>query len=1020
MATIHEALSAQFQAWERQGRGLALLPYPVRPEPCFRPFAGYSLPPGFAVDDGRRPTVMSSLFRKLSEAWNQDENSPVLEAAEEDEVPEPFHREELMTLRLAFPASLKTRPEDFSSVLAQLADTHEPVAFEVVGGMDGITLQIAAEPDDARMMSRRMLAHFPDLIVTEGNDALANQWCSTDEAETFVVEFGLSRGFVLPLATDAPDIFLSLLSSLTDLATGECGVFQILFQPVNHPWAEHALRAVTDPAGEPMFVNAPELSERVQEKIQAPLFAVVVRLAAQAEHFDRTVAIVRDMAVSLRGVARLDGNELVPLSNEEYSYDAHAEDVVKRQCRRHGLLLNTDELAAFVHLPSVESRRAGRLPDPVKSKRAPRTAEAGLHLGMNLHAGESTPVHLSREARLRHTHIIGASGSGKSTLLLHLIQQDIENGEGVAVLDPHGDLIESILGLIPEHRLEDVILLNPADETHAVGFNILCAHSELEKTLLASDLVSVFERLSTSWGDQMNSVLRNAIMAFLESREGGTLTELRRFLVEPEFRKQFLQTVEDSEVLYYWQKGFAQLTGNKSIGPIVTRLDGFLAPKPIRHLVSQRENRLDFADMMDHGKIFLARLAQGEMGRENTFLLGSLLVGKFHETAMSRQGQAVSARRPFWLYVDEFQNFITPSMAEILSGTRKYGLGLILAHQELRQLERDREVASAVLTHAHARVCFRLGDEDARKLADGFAGFDARDLQSLPPGQAIARLESPQADFNLSVPMRPKPDPDLAAALRERVVTRSREKYARLRTEVEAELRERLKVRTDPAPRPVQVPPKSEPPPEAPPAPELPKEPTPPTPVAPVAEAPKQPSAPRDLGRGGDEHKSIQKRLKEEGEKLGFRSSIEKTLSDGRSGVDLLLERDGTALAVEITITTTIGHELENIIKCLQAGFKQVAVVASQEKRLKDIEAAVVGTLAKEDAARVGYFTPDALLNHLRSLPITSRKPLPPTESVVHGIRVRRHLPKLSPEEQKLREGTAVKMLSETMGKRAG
>src|SRR5207249_9283822 len=165
------------------------------------------------------------------------------------------------------------------------------------------------------------------------------------------------------------------------------------------------------------------------------------------------------------------------------------------------------------------------------------------------------------------------SGTGKTTLLYNLIRRDIENGQGLALLDPHGDLVDRILGVIPKERIADVVLVDPADEEYSIAFNILSAHSDLEKHLLASDLVSVFKRLSSSWGDQMGSVLQNAILAFLESTRGGTLLELRRFLIEPAFRADFLKTVQDSEVLYYWQKAFPQLTGNKSIGPILTRME---------------------------------------------------------------------------------------------------------------------------------------------------------------------------------------------------------------------------------------------------------------------------------------------------------------------------------------------------------------------------------------------------------------------------------------------------------------
>ena len=309
-----------------------------------------------------------------------------------------------------------------------------------------------------------------------------------------------------------------------------------------------------------------------------------------------------------------------------------------------------------------------------------------------------------------------------------------------------------------------MVLVDPSDAEYSVGFNILSAHSELEKNLLASDLVAVFQRLSTSWGDQMNSVLQNAILAFLESDRRGTIADLRRFLIEPAFRNEFLKSVKDSEVVYYWQKSFPHLSGNKSIGSILTRLDTLLAKKPIRHMVSQPENRLDFAHIMDSGKIFLAKLPEGLLGRENSYLLGTLLVSKFQQIAMSRQAQQIAARRDFWIYTDEFANFITPSMAEILSGARKYRIGLTLAHHELHQLQRNPEVASAVMSHPFTRIVFRVGDDDAKKLAEGFSFFEAKDLRNLETGQAVCRVERSDFDFNLIVPLPVEPDKDATAA----------------------------------------------------------------------------------------------------------------------------------------------------------------------------------------------------------------------------------------------------------------
>jgi hypothetical protein len=422
------------------------------------------------------------------------------------------------------------------------------------------------------------------------------------------------------------------------------------------------------------------------EKISSPLFAAVIRVAAQSPKSARAWRIAEGLGKSLRQFADAASNELIPLTNDEYDDERHADDVVTRRSCRAGLLVNRDELLSLVHLPSASARSAKLKREERKTKAAPALAFGhALKLGLNQHAGKSVPVTMSAEQRSRHMHLVGASGSGKSTLLLNMIVQDIENGEGLCVLDPHGDLIDEVVGRIPEARVPDVVLLDPFDDAYPVGFNILSAHSDLERNLLASDLVSVFRRLSTSFGDQMVTVLGNAILAFLESSEGGTLPDLRRFLVEPGFRERFLGTVQDSEIVYYWRKEFPLLTG-KPQGPILTRLDTFLRPKVIRHMVSQKENRLDFAAIMNGRKILLAKLSRGLIGEENSYLLGTLIVSKLNQIATSRQNMAASARTPFYLYVDEFHNFVTPSLAAILAGARKYNLGLILAHQELHQL----------------------------------------------------------------------------------------------------------------------------------------------------------------------------------------------------------------------------------------------------------------------------------------------------------------------------------------------
>ena len=775
MATAHEHFSEQFEKWEMRGRGWQVFPEPVYPEPPFVPFKLRSMVEPPAIDDGRRPTFLSSLARKWAQPTTPPPPPPPVEQEEEPE-PTPLIRDTLVEFQASLPDKLDVPIDVFGQFLLNLSLCREPIAFELFGTHKKIATQFVASKSDASLFHRQLQAFFPEAVFIERENRLQQEWEKSTGDEVLTIEFGLEREFMLPLASGKLDPFIGIIGALAELQPGELGLFQVLWQSVQSPWAENIVASVTDRDGKPMFVNAPELTKAAENKTGKPLYAVVVRIMVRASPFERVVQLARDLAGSLRVFAHPNGNALMPLHNDDYPFEEHIDDVLCRQTRRSGMVLNSDELIGFVHIPSSAVRSPAFLRQTTKAKAAPAIVlqQQGLLLGNNEHAGETVSVRLTPEQRVHHTHIIGASGTGKSTLLFNLIRHSIENGEGIAVLDPHGDLIDRILGVIPESRIDDVVLVDPSDPEYSVGFNILSAHSDLEKNLLASDLIAVFQRLSTSWGDQMNSVLQNAILAFLESDRGGTIADLLRFLIKAPYRNEFLKTVRDSRVVDYWQESFPHLGGNKSIGSILTRLDAFLAQKPIRYMVSQQENRLDFAHIMDSGNIFLAKLPEGLLGRENSYLLGTLLVSKFQQIAMSRQAQRIESRRLFNILIDEFANFITPSMAEILSGARKYRIGLTLAHHELQQLQRSSEVASAVMTHPYTRIVFRVGDDDAKKLAESFSFFESKDLRNLEIGQAIARVERSDFDFNLAVPLPEEPDPGAATARRQEVITRSR------------------------------------------------------------------------------------------------------------------------------------------------------------------------------------------------------------------------------------------------------
>jgi hypothetical protein len=1000
MATVHEQLSEQFRRWERRGRGWQVYAEPVHLEPPFIPFNGHYLPQAPVIDDGKRPTFLSSLWSKATAPL-----PPVLEggSSPEPEEPEPpvLLRDPLEEFQVSLPPDMDIASGSFEPFFNALALCREPLAFELLGVYRRVAIQFAAAPGDALSMRRQLQAFFPEAHFTHGKDAMAKHWLACPGEETLVIEFGLGREFMYPLASSKFDPFIGIVGALAELQPDELGLFQVLWQPAQEQWLESIVRSVTHEDGKPFFVNMPELAQAAEAKVSRPLFAAVVRLAIKAGTFDRALQIGCDVAGALQIFADPQGNHLIPLKNESYPHADHVIDLLFRQSRRSGMILNSVELAGFVHLPSSAVRSPSLARQTGKTKAAPAIVRDsnGLLLGHNEHAGEVSEVRLSPEQRVRHCHVIGATGTGKSTLLFNLIRQDIENGEGLAVLDPHGDLIDRILGIVPPERVDDVVLVDPSDPEYAVGFNILSAHSDLEKNLLASDLVAVFQRLSTSWGDQMNSVLQNAILAFLESDRGGTIADLRRFLIEPAFRNDFLKSVKDSEVVYCWQKSFPLLSGGKSIGPILTRLESFLGQKPIRHMVSQPENRLDFADIMDNGKIFLAKLPEGLLGQENSYLLGTLLVSKFHQIAMSRQAQQVESRRLFSIFIDEFANFIAKSMAETLTNARKYRISLTLAHHELQQLERNKDVASAVMSNPFARIVFQVGDGDAKRLAEGFSYFEPQDLSNLEAGHAICRVERSDYDFNLKVPLPDESDSAIAAARRREVITASRKKYGTLKTDVEAMLAVARTGQGDqPAPTPQPLP--AAPAPSTDPKPEATKE---------TVSEKKIVEPPRDLGRGGAQHQAVQQRIKKAAEELGFRSVIEKVVLDKLGSVDLLLERGDQTIACEISFSTTIDHEVGNVSKCLKAGFPMVVVICLDGERLKKIEEAVSGSLGPESAGRVRYFQPNPFIEYLKQLKA------PASEAQVRGYKVRRSTPDRSSQERRQKEDIANRVIAEAM-----
>lgn len=929
--------TARFYEWEISGRGWHEYEHLVQLEPHFRPFFGYGPASRFGSrDDGRRHTFFSALLERFTRS------SPRVESLEEERAePEPPLEvevpDELMEeTEVLIPTDYKIDSAVTLSFLRSISQATGPIAFELVGRGGRVSVRFASSAVDTPLVRTQLGGFIPTAtLVTPATD-LVQLWRHTEGEELRVVEFGLAREFVVPLVETAktPDPLIPFIAALSRADELDLAVVQILFAPVKAPWGESAFAAVRSPDGEPFLVDAPEVTKQAEDKLSSPLYAVRARLLVKAHDSMRADEILRGIAGAVAQYGSPKTNALIALDTASTAEDAQY-NILLRCTNRPGMLLSLKELASIVKMPGADVRTPALLREIEISTRLPDevVTDAGVVLGLAEHEGAMVSVRLPPDVRMQHTYVIGASGTGKSTLLEQLILQDIAAGHGVGVLDPHGDLVDEILARIPDDRIEDVVLFDPSEPDWVVGWNILAANSEVEKILLASDLVAVFQRLSTSWGDQMSTVLGNAVLTFLESKAGGTLVDLRKFLLDDSFRKAFIATVSDEHGRSFWREEFPLLIGKKPQAPILTRLNSFLRLRLVREAVVERDRPLNFREIIDQKKIFLARLPQGAIGEENSALLGSLIVSKFHQVALSRQDTAAESRTPFFLFVDEFQDVATPSMAGLFSGVRKYKLALCVAHQDMYQLHATApELERSILGNAYTRVVFRVSEEDGRKLERGMGQYTVEDLGQLGRGEAICRVGKSNDAFRLlTVPLDVLPKGQ-AQQRRQLVKSVSYARYGRKRV---------APPETDVASNELHFEPTS-------------------------AAASSEESMPP--GRGGRQHKYIQSLLKRVGVERGFDVATELAVLDGHGHVDVALEKNGLRIGCEIAVSTSVSHELNNLSKCLAAGFNYAALVSSEEGTLRNAERRFVSELSEVQRGRVRFLTPDGFIGWLENV----------------------------------------------------
>ncbi|OGE75834.1 MAG: hypothetical protein A3K06_03470 [Candidatus Doudnabacteria bacterium RIFCSPHIGHO2_01_52_17] len=427
----------------------------------------------------------------------------------------------------------------------------------------------------------------------------------------------------------------------------------------------------------------------------------------------------------------------------------------------------------------------------------------GLLLGINTYRGVKTEIRMAREDRRRHMYVIGRTGTGKSEFLKGLARQDIMNGEGLAVVDPHGDLIDELLQYVPKERAEDVIIFEPFDLERPMGLNMLEVKSEEEKDFAVQEMIEIFYKLFPPEiiGPMFEHNMRNVMLTLMADRDyPGTIAEIPRMFTDPAFQRYKVAKVQDPVVRSFWEQEMAKTTDfhkSEMLGYLISKVGRFVENEMMRNIIGQPKSAFDFRAVMDEGKILLINLSKGKTGEVNSKLLGLIIVSKLQMAALSRADMPEGQRRDFYLYIDEFQNFVTDSLATILSEARKYHLSLTMAHQYISQLvhENNAKIRDAVFGNAGTVACFRIGVEDAEIMGKEFAPvFNEYDVINIDRFSAYVKLmTNGTASRPFSMQTMP-PTKGQGMDLTSGIKKLSKLKYSRPRAEVETQIRERAQL----------------------------------------------------------------------------------------------------------------------------------------------------------------------------------------------------------------------------------
>lgn len=659
-----------------------------------------------------------------------------------------FMSKKLITHLVRIPQNNQKKALAFEQVLTQLHETlrGQQVSFEIAALGQNIGFCFTADAATSQVVSGQIYAVAPDADISVIPDFTKRM---DPKTQFLSQQISLQRSDLFPIKyhTDFEGDSLSgLLSVISKITPGEGVWIQIVAKPIKDNGSHHFWLSWRQ-----KFNNIRNIfrikywfkkgvkqtfGSKIKEKMTSRLFETSIRIATLSHHPKKNPSTrMKALVGAMSNFNTLDLNQLK--ANRLRSGTKNFAPFQKRTLD-HSFQLSIRELATIFHLPNerevpnimhVLSKKA----EPPADLPVDRDDENISFFGETNFHGQHIPFGVKRNDRRRHLYLVGKSGSGKSKLIELLVKNDLEAGKGVAVLDPHGDLVDNILKMIPKHRIKDVVIFDPSDTQFPVTFNPLADVPPHLKMRVTIGFIEIFKKLfGANWTPRLEHVLRYTTLALLDT-PGTTIFSILKMLTDKNYRQMIVRNIKESNVKNFWVNEFAgwsEKFDNEAITPLLNKVGQFVATDMIRNIVAQPDNKIDFRDIMDNNKILLMKVSKGILGEENAALLGAIAITKIYQAAMSRADTEEKNRVDFYFYVDEFQNFATDTFDEILSEARKYRLNLTIAHQFLGQL--SPKIRTTVFGNVGSMVSFRVGGEDANILAAEYnPRFSERDIINL-------------------------------------------------------------------------------------------------------------------------------------------------------------------------------------------------------------------------------------------------------------------------------------------------